>query len=203
MLIAMMDIFQNVNRMKIRIALLWRETREAYPICQMEALEQISENARLTDYFWLLFHRFQFAIYSRWNRIMRLFKPRSIPEAGAQNLSSGDFVRVKSIEEIRSTLNSRNELMGCTFMDEMAVYSGTTQRVYKRVERFIDERDYRVKRARGVVLLENVFCQGTQIFGRCDRSCFFFWREQWLDKISGQADNSRVINNHPPTGGGF
>jgi hypothetical protein len=51
------------------------------------------------------------------------------------------------------------------------------------VERFVDERDYRVKKASGVVLLEGSLCQGTELYGPCDRSCFFFWREEWLEKV--------------------
>jgi hypothetical protein len=40
-----------------------------------------------------------------------------------------------------------------------------------------------MKQCKGIVILENVFCQGTKDFGACDRTCFFFWREEWLEKI--------------------
>ena len=62
-------------------------------------------------------------------------------------------------------------------------YCGTTQRVLKPLERFVDERDLRVKTSRGIVLLDGVVCQGTADFGRCDRCCVMFWREEWLEKI--------------------
>ena len=68
-------------------------------------------------------------------------------------------------------------------MPEQEQYCGTTQRVHKRMERFVDERDLRVKRTKGIILLEGVMCQGTADFGSCDRSCFYFWREEWLEKI--------------------
>jgi hypothetical protein len=55
--------------------------------------------------------------------------------------------------------------------------------VFKPLERFVDERDLRVKSSKGIVLLDGVTCQGTGDFGRCDRSCFLFWREEWLEKI--------------------
>ena len=48
---------------------------------------------------------------------------------------------------------------------------------------FLDERDHRLKKCRGVLLLEGALCQGTAKFGRCDRSCFYFWREEWLEKM--------------------
>jgi hypothetical protein len=70
-------------------------------------------------------------------------------------------------------------------MEEMWRHCGTTQRVYKRVERFMDERDYLVKRCKGIVILEGVMCEGTKDFGPCDRSCFYFWREEWLERLHG------------------
>jgi hypothetical protein len=93
------------------------------------------------------------------------------------------MVRVKTREEIQATLDEWNELRGCLFMDAMVPYCGTTQRVFRRVERFVDERDYRVKKAKGVVLLEGLICNGTEQYGRCDRACYYFWRDEWLEKI--------------------
>jgi hypothetical protein len=104
-------------------------------------------------------------------------------KSGVIHLQIGDWVRVRSFEEIQSTLGSFNELKGCAFLDYMKEYCGTEQRVFKVLERFLDERDYQVKKVKGVVLLEGVFCQGTPVFGRCDRSCLLFWREEWLEKI--------------------
>lgn len=101
----------------------------------------------------------------------------------SQRLNAGDLVRVRSRHEIQATLNHWQSLKGCGFLEEMAGYCGTTQRVLKRVERFIDERDYRLKKASGIVLLDGVICSGTGKTGRCDRACFFFWREEWLEKL--------------------
>jgi hypothetical protein len=98
-------------------------------------------------------------------------------------LVKGDFVRVRSLEEINSTLDAFKELKGCAFLPEMYQYCGTVQRVFKSMQHFMDERDYKLKKTRGLILLENNFCTGTPVFGRCDRSCFLFWREEWLEKI--------------------
>jgi hypothetical protein len=106
-------------------------------------------------------------------------------EAGS--LQAGDLVRVKSREEIQATLNRWNQLKGCSFMEEMAPYCGTTQRVLKRVDQFLDERNYQVRRPKGIVLLDGLFCEGTIDFGRCDRMCFFFWREEWLEKLNSDS----------------
>jgi hypothetical protein len=104
--------------------------------------------------------------------------------APAIDFEPGDLVMVLPYEQIKRTLNRWNQLKGCSFMEEMRRYCGTRQRIYKKVERFLDERDYLIKKSSGIVLLENVFCEGTKDFGPCDRSCFFFWRTDWLEKIT-------------------
>lgn len=95
----------------------------------------------------------------------------------------GDRVRVRSWEEIRETLDIWNECHGCSFMREMEKYCGTTQTVLKPVERFLDERDYKIKSVKGLVILEGLHCEGIEGYGRCDRNCSFFWRVEWLEKI--------------------
>jgi hypothetical protein len=99
------------------------------------------------------------------------------------NLKSGDLVRVRSRTEIESMLDGWNELKGCAVMPAMWQYCGTTQRVFKVVERFVDERDYRLKKGTGIILLEGLICGGTLDYGRCDRSCFYFWRVEWLERV--------------------
>jgi hypothetical protein len=104
--------------------------------------------------------------------------------APAVPFEQGDWVRVRSHEEILSTLDPFKELKGCAFLPYMAQYCGTKQRVFRVMRFFLDERDYKRKKVRGVILLENVFCTGTPAFGECDRSCLLFWREEWLEKVS-------------------
>ena len=102
---------------------------------------------------------------------------------GEESLKAGDMVRVRSINEIRETLNEDNWLRGCKFMPEMEQYCGTIQRIYKPVNRFLNECDYTIRKAKGLILLENVFCQGVAGAGPCDRSCFYFWRVEWLERV--------------------
>lgn len=105
--------------------------------------------------------------------------------APAIPFTKGDLVRVRSRDEIFSTLDPFKELKGCAFLPDMLQYCGTTQRVLKSMQNFLDERDYKLKKVRGVILLENVICNGTPAFGPCDRCCFLFWREEWLEKETG------------------
>jgi hypothetical protein len=111
------------------------------------------------------------------------------------DLAAGDVVRVRSIEEIRSTLDNWSKLKGCTFLHEMEPFCGTIQKVRKRVSRFLNETDYLVKKCNRIVILENVFCEGTKNFGPCDRLCFFFWREEWLEKLAPLPGNDKKDQN--------
>jgi len=106
-----------------------------------------------------------------------------IMSATKERLQAGDMVRVKPWEEVKGTLDKWNMLSRCGFMEEMKPYCGTTHKVLKRVEKFLDERDYLMKKCKGIVILDGVFCEGTKDYGKCDRMCFFFWREEWLEKI--------------------
>ncbi len=103
-------------------------------------------------------------------------------------LKAGDLVRVRSEEEIESTLDHHHKHKGCLFMYEQRPYCNTEQRVLKVMERFVDERDLKVKKCKGIVLLEGNMCPGTRGWGRCDRACFMFWREEWLEKIDTVLD---------------
>lgn len=107
----------------------------------------------------------------------------AVPTSAPARLAAGDRVRVLNLDRIEATLNTSRQFKGCSFMREMIPYCGTEQHVLKAVTRFVDERDFRIKNAKGIVLLDGVMCQGTADFGRCDRSCFYFWREEWLEKL--------------------
>lgn len=96
---------------------------------------------------------------------------------------SGELVLVRSRQEIDATLDPFRELKGCAFLEDMYQYCDTQQSVLKSMQYFIDERDYKRKKVRGVILLEGVICNGTPAFGACDRCCFLFWREEWLKRI--------------------
>lgn len=111
-------------------------------------------------------------------------KPASKPLlTPAMLLKAGDQVRVRSKDEIEATLNHWGQLKGCSFAPEMVQYCDTTQKVLKPVVQFVDERDLRLRKTKGIVLLDGMICQGTSSLGRCDRNCLYFWRVEWLEKI--------------------
>jgi hypothetical protein len=102
-----------------------------------------------------------------------------------RHLEAGDLVRVKPLEEIMKTLNENRRYKGLQFLHPMADHCGKTYRVLKRVKRIVNDMDHTVKKARGLVILEGVLCHGKGIYGRedCDRTCFFFWKEEWLTRV--------------------
>ncbi len=166
------------------------------PACHLHCLATIQEPVGKIDRILQLPHRLKrFAKRRRnllVNKVSRIVSTRkdeqiqinAVASATVDHLQPGDMVRIRSKEEIRATLDDWNRLKGCGFLEEMWPYCSTVQRVYKRVEQFMDERDYVVKKCRNLVILDGVFCHGTVDFGKCDRTCFFFWREEWLEKIS-------------------
>src|SRR5204863_121328 len=56
------------------------------------------------------------------------------------HLQPGEFVQVKSKEEILTTLDQRNRNRGLLFDSEMLRYCGGTYRVLKRVHQIVDEK---------------------------------------------------------------
>lgn len=161
--------------------------------CQLLSLPGMAHPVGLPEALWQFRKRLKRVLKRRWNYLINLFNAKIESKSGTMDqvmnkpktftLQPGDRVRIRSIEEIQGTLNRWNQIKGCSFMEEMRPYCGTTQGVLKRVEKFLDERDYLLKKCKGIVILDGVFCEGTKDFGPCDRSCFYFWREEWLEKI--------------------
>ena len=98
------------------------------------------------------------------------------------DLQPGETVEVKSEEEIRRTLDSADRTHGLGFMAGMARHCGKRYRVYKRARTIILEGSGEVRRLKNTVLLEGVICDGEHFV--CDRSCFYFWKEAWLRRVS-------------------
>lgn len=112
-------------------------------------------------------------------------KPRTYAQGEVLNLQPGEVVRVKSESEIRETLDSCGKSRGLAWIPCMSKYCGRECRVYKRVEKIILESTGEIRKARNTVLLEGVICDG--LYG-CDRSCFPFWREVWLERVDTGED---------------
>jgi hypothetical protein len=124
-----------------------------------------------------------------YSKVHRLFTGHPFPSVAGSlkrtpsetlDLQPGEWVVVKSKEEILATLDKHGKNRGMTFDAEMLPYCGKTFRVLRRVETIIEESSGRLVRLPGVcIVLEDVVC--TSHYRRwCPRSIFPYWREIWL-----------------------
>lgn len=107
-------------------------------------------------------------------------------------LSAGDWIEVKSKEEILKTLDKDGRLEGLPFMPQMFKYCGMRFRVYKRAHKTCDT----VFPVRGRRLSDSVHletrCDG-EAYGGCQAGCLLFWKEAWLRKVGSNAGASLDI----------
>jgi hypothetical protein len=105
-------------------------------------------------------------------------------------LRAGDWVEVRSKEEILRTLDENARLEGLPFMPEMFAWCGRRMRVWKRAHKTCDTVNKtggrRIARA---VHLEGSHCDGAS-HGGCEAACLLFWKEAWLKKVDSPADPS-------------
>lgn len=104
------------------------------------------------------------------------------------DLRPGELVRVRTEAEIASTLDVRGSNKGLYWMPLMQEFCGKEFRVFKRVGAIRLERTGEYARLKNTVLLTDCLCKG---FYGCDRSCFLFWREVWLERIEECDPDSR------------
>jgi len=104
------------------------------------------------------------------------------PDEEVLNLKPGEWVKIKSEQEILATLDGNRRYKGLYFMGGMRNFCGQRVRVYKRAERILLESTEELRKMKNTVLLEGVMCDG-QDWAGCDRSCFYYWREAWLRRV--------------------
>jgi hypothetical protein len=106
--------------------------------------------------------------------------PTSIPVR--LGLRAGDWVVVRSKEEILATLDERASLDGLPLQPEMLAFCGRRMRVAKVAHKTCDnikKTGGRGRRMLNAVHLEGARCDGAE-HGGCQADCVFFWKEAWL-----------------------
>jgi hypothetical protein len=107
----------------------------------------------------------------------------SAPVSGELNLKPGEFVQVKSRQEIFATLDKRNRNRGLLFDAEMLKYCGGTFRVLKRVNQIVDEKNGKMLRMKSsCIILDGSAC-AADYHKLCPRAIYHYWREGWLRRV--------------------
>lgn len=106
------------------------------------------------------------------------------------DLVPGEWVEVRSQDEILETLNDAGRNRGMRYDMEMSKYCGNRYRVQMRVERLIDEVSGKMMIMKNpCIQLEDVYCRAECTKKRlgCPRASNTYWREIWLRRVDGPA----------------
>jgi hypothetical protein len=106
------------------------------------------------------------------------------------DLHPGEWVRVKSREEIEATLNDKGKNRGLWFDREMLNFCGQVFQVRSRVDRLVDERTGEmIELSSDCVALEGATCSAEHSLGRwlCPRAIYPYWREGWLERVDSSV----------------
>ncbi len=104
----------------------------------------------------------------------------------------GDWVRVKSVAEIRTTLDSNDELRGRKFLSNHRAYSGRTYRV-ERVIRRRPTHAYRMEKLSRTVALEDAICDAPDGTVGCGHACSLFFLDEWLEPSRAEESEPRAF----------
>ena len=105
------------------------------------------------------------------------------------NLKAGEWVRVRTKEEILATLDRNGRLEEFPFMPQMLQYCGQKLRVIKHAHKLCDTQFATEGRSmKDAVVLEGLRCDG-KAFGGCEMGCVLIWKEAWLRR----ADDSGLV----------
>jgi hypothetical protein len=111
----------------------------------------------------------------------------------------GDWVEVRSKDEILQTLDEKGQLDGMPFMPEMFAFCGKRFAVYKRAHKTCDTVfPVRGRRVDQAVHLDTR-CDGSA-HGGCQASCLIFWKDAWLKPVCENSPNKsgRIHAVTPP-----
>ena len=173
-------------------------------LCQLQGLK---ESVVELSFFEMLPRRILKKIFYSFDRIKRFIGIKSVDISLCYNsqktfttykkeqhtrifplkLKAGEEVMVKSAEEIKKTLDHNNKFQGLAYTPVMWKYCCGKYTVLKRMEKVFDERKWKLSKVKNMVLLDGVICDGAggleKEWDGCDRSCFIWWKEGWLERV--------------------
>ena len=96
-------------------------------------------------------------------------------------LSSGDMIEVKALDEIVRTTNRQAQNRGLYFSPDMAALCGQKAHVTARLDKIIVDGTGEMRELQNTVYLEKSMCGCSHVaLGGCSRGEFAYWREAWL-----------------------
>ena len=101
-------------------------------------------------------------------------------------LAVGDWVEVRSREEILATLDENGRLDELPFMPQMFQYCGRRLQVIARAHKTCDVIAGEGRRVSEAIHLDTR-CDG-QAFGGCQASCLLFWKQAWVKRVAADPD---------------
>ncbi|MET0181513.1 MAG: hypothetical protein ABW199_01360 [Caulobacterales bacterium] len=109
-------------------------------------------------------------------------------------VQAGQWIEVRSKEEILATLDKDGRLDGLPFQPQMFQFCGQRIKVYKRAHKTCDW----VYNTGGRLLenglhLENVRCDGAAYAG-CQSACLLYWKEEWVKAVDGESGSAVASN---------
>jgi hypothetical protein len=120
---------------------------------------------------------------------------RGLPTpTGQLDVQPGEYVRIKSQQEIEQTLDKTCKNLGLFFDWEMLPYCNRVFKVGRRVSRIIDEPTGKMLHMKHpCITLEGVVCRSQYNPSRlmCPRAITPYWREVWLERVNGDAKKSK------------
>jgi hypothetical protein len=94
--------------------------------------------------------------------------------------AEGSWVRVKSEEDVRATLDAKSKLRGLVFVPSQFESCGNVYRVQKSTRRLLDDHG-EMRAVSRTALLEGVTCAGNGGDLGCGRHCPLMFRDEWLE----------------------
>lgn len=107
----------------------------------------------------------------------------------------GEWVEVRSMEQILTTLDGKGSIYSMPFMPEMAQFCGKRFKVVKSAHKTCDPTGGTNLRSMSDTVHLETRCDGSGHDG-CEARCLIFWKTEWLKKVEG--DQLDVIKISPP-----
>lgn len=114
--------------------------------------------------------------------------------SSAETWRVGDWVEVRSLDEIMTTLDNRASLEAMPFMPEMVPCCGKRFQIVKSAHKTCDSSGWEYLRSLNKAVHLDTRCEGSS-HGGCQAGCRFFWKTAWLRKVDGPLPDEQSQQN--------